>query len=327
MDHYIGCDLGGTNIKAGVVDLKSGSVMTSSSTPTLAKEGPEAVMERMIDLIRTLIENSGIDKDQLQGLGISAPGVLDPERGKTLFLPNFPGKWRDIPLGRTLSNALRLPVSILNDVRAITYGEYKFGAGRGVDRLACYAIGTGVGGGLIINGRLVLGFQGTAGELGHQTVEMDGLRCGCGNYGCLEAYASGPAIASRAEKAVRQGLTTKLGELVDYDLNKLSPKVVAQAARMGDAIAREIWDEVGRYLGTGIANVCVSIGPERVVLAGGVAEAGDLLLKPIRTTLHERVHVMPIDKVDVVLSSLGSEAGILGMASWAAAKQHPIQPS
>ena len=327
MDHYIGCDLGGTNIKAGIVELKSGSVVTSSSTPTLAKEGPDAVMDRMVGLIRSLIETSGVERSSLQGLGISAPGVLDPERGKTLFLPNFPGKWRDIPLGRTLSDALRLPVSILNDVRAITYGEYQFGAGRGVDRLACYAIGTGVGGGLIINGRLVLGFQGTAGELGHQTVEMDGLRCGCGNYGCLEAYASGPAIASRAEKAVRQGLTTNLGELVNYDLNQLSPKVVAQAARMGDEIAQEIWTDVGRYLGTGIANVCVSVGPERVVLAGGVAEAGELLLKPIRETLQERVFVMPIEKVEVVLSSLGSDAGILGMASWAAAKQHPIQPS
>lgn len=327
MDHYIGCDLGGTNIKAGIVDLKSGSVLTSSSTPTLAKEGPEAVMERMIELIRSLIETSGIEKSSLQGLGVSAPGVLDPERGITLFLPNFPGKWRDVPLGRTLSDALRLPVFILNDVRAITYGEYKFGAGRGVNRLACYAIGTGIGGGLVIDGRLVLGFQGTAGELGHQTVEMDGLRCGCGNYGCLEAYASGPAIASRAEKAVRQGLTTKLGELVNYDLNKLSPEVVAEAAQMGDEIALEIWDDVGRYIGTGIANIAVSIGPERVILAGGVAEAGDLLLKPIQETLKARVFVMPIDKVDVVLSSLGSEAGILGMASWAAAKRHPIQPS
>lgn len=327
MTHYIGCDLGGTNIKAGIVDLKSGSVLQTKSTPTEAHRGHEKVMERMVDLVQSLVDSSPLDRERLEGLGVSAPGVLDPDRGRTLFLPNFPGQWRNIPLGKTLSNALRLPVSILNDVRAITFGEYKFGAGRGVNRLACYAIGTGIGGGLIIDGKLHLGFQGTAGELGHHTVEMDGLRCGCGNYGCLEAYASGPAIASRAEKAVRQGLTTQIGEMVDYDLNQITPRVVARAAEDGDELALEIWDVVGRYLGTGIANVCVSIGPERVVLSGGVAAAGDLILNPVRRTLQERVHVMPIDKVEVVLGSLGQEAGILGMASWAATQQSPIRPS
>ena len=327
MTHYIGCDLGGTNIKAGIVDLKSGSVLQAKNAPTEAHRGHEQVMERMVDLIQSLIDSSPLDRERLEGLGVSAPGVLDPDRGRTLFLPNFPGQWRDIPLGKTLSNALRLPVSILNDVRAITFGEYKFGAGRGVNRLACYAIGTGIGGGLIIDGKLHLGFQGTAGELGHHTVEMDGLRCGCGNYGCLEAYASGPAIASRAEKAVRQGLTTQIGEMVDYDLNQITPRVVARAAEDGDELALEIWDVVGRYLGTGIANVCVSIGPERVVLSGGVAAAGDLILNPVRRTLQERVHVMPIDKVEVVLGSLGQEAGILGMANWAATQQSPIRPS
>ena len=321
MAYYIGCDLGGTNIKAGVVDLKSGSALYTEHIPTEAQKGHQVVMDRMVDLLQSLIEHCGLDREEIAGLGVSAPGVLDLSRGRTLFLPNLPGQWRDVPLGNTLSNALKLPVSLLNDVRAITYGEYQYGAGRGVDRMACYAIGTGIGGGLIIDGKLLLGFQGTAGELGHQTVEMNGLRCGCGNYGCLEAYASGPAIASWAEKAVRQGLTTSIGDMVDYDLNKISPKIVAQAAREGDEIALEIWDKVGRYLGTGIANVCLSIGPERVVLTGGVSRAGDLLLDPIKKTLRERVFIMPVEKVEVVLSELGSEAGILGVASWAASKQ------
>jgi glucokinase len=318
---YIGCDLGGTNIKAGIVNLEEGSVLHADSIPTNSQDGHDAVMERMIDLLHSLISESGMDQSELLGIGVSAPGVIDLKNGTTLFLPNLSGQWRNIPLGNTLSAALNLPVTLLNDVRAITYGEYIYGAGQGFNRMACFAIGTGVGGGLVLNGELLLGFQGTAGEFGHQTVEINGLRCSCGNYGCLEAYTSGPAIASRAEKAVRQGFTTLIAEMIDHDLNKITPEIVARAAEEGDEIAQEIWDSVGHYLGTGIANICVAFGPEQVVLAGGVAAAGDLLLKPIKKALQERVFVMPVKNVEVVLSSLGTDAGILGMASWAASKQ------
>jgi glucokinase len=321
MAHYIGCDLGGTNIKTGIVDLESGSVILTKSIPTLSIEGHAAVIDRMVDLITSLISGSGLDRSEILGLGVSAPGVIDPINGTTIFLPNLVGQWRDIPLGEKLSNALKLPVTLLNDVRAITYGEYFYGAGKGVNRMACFAIGTGVGGGLILNGDLVLGFQGSAGELGHLTIEVNGLRCNCGNYGCLETYTSGPAISSRAEKVVRQGFTTRIADLIDNDLNKITPEIVAQAANEGDEIAQEIWNSVGHYLGTGIANICVAFGPERVVLAGGVAAAGDLLLTPIRKTLQERVFVMPIEKVEVVLGSLGDDAGILGIAKWANFKQ------
>ena len=324
MAHYIGCDLGGTNIKTGIVNLESGSVILTKSMPTLSIEGHAAVIDRMVDLITSLITESGLDRSEILGLGVSAPGVIDPINGTTIFLPNLVGQWRDIPLGEKLSNALKLPVTLLNDVRAITYGEYVYGAGKGVNRMACFAIGTGVGGGLILNGDLVLGFQGSAGELGHLTIEVNGLRCNCGNYGCLETYASGPAISSRAEKVVRQGFTTRIADLIDNDLNKITPEIVAQAANEGDEIAQEIWNSVGHYLGTGIANICVAFGPERVVLAGGVAAAGDLLLAPVKKTLQERVFVMPIEKVEVVLGSLGDDAGILGMAKWANFKQSQL---
>jgi len=314
---YVGCDLGGTNIKAGLVDISTGEVLLDRNTPTMAQEGPDYVIDRMGDVIQNLISDSEYDHNQVKGLGVSAPGLLNFETGQTKFLPNFPGHWRGVPLKDTLQNRLNLPVSILNDVRAITYGEFSFGAGMGVDRMACFAIGTGIGGGLVIGGELLLGFDGTAGELGHQTMDIHGPRCGCGNRGCLEAFASGPAIASMGEKAVRQGLTTKIAELVDYDLNKITPKIIAQAAQMGDEIAQEIWDTAGHYLGTGIANICVTVGPEVVVLAGGVSAAGDLLLDPIEKTIQERVYVMPKEKVSIVVSELGSDAGILGMAKWA----------
>ena len=321
MTIYIGCDLGGTNIKAGLVDLKKGAVLFSRSIPTLTHEGQAKVMERMIDLIRSLIQEGKDINHDVQGIGVSAPGPLNLDKGEIVFLTNFPGQWKDFPLRKTLKSALNLPISVLNDVRAITYGEFCFGAGKGLDRMACFAIGTGVGGGLIINQELVLGFSGTAGELGHMTINPNGPRCGCGNYGCLETYTSGPAISSLAAKIVRQGIATQIGEMVGFDLNKITPEIVAQAAFDGDEIACEIWDTVGNSLGIGIANICVAYGPQRVVLSGGVAAAGDLLLNPINRTLRERVHVMPVDQVQVVVSTLGNDAGILGTASWAGSSQ------
>lgn len=322
MSIFIGCDLGGTNIKAGLVDISSGDVLLSQSVPTQGQEGPEFVLKRMSDLIGNLVKDSEFNNDAIQGLGVSAPGLLDFEKGETKFLPNFPGQWRGVPLRDTLQDHLNMPVSMLNDVRAITYGEYSFGAGRGVDRMACFAIGTGIGGGLVIGGKLLLGFDGTAGELGHQTMDLHGPRCGCGNYGCLEAFASGPAIASMGEKAVRQGLTTKIAELVDYNLNEITPKIIAQAAQRGDEIAQEIWDTAGHYLGTAAANICVTVGPECIVLAGGVSSAGNLLLDPVKEAIEDRVFVMPKERVNVVLSSLGSDAGILGIAKWASEHQN-----
>jgi glucokinase len=211
-----------------------------------------------------------------------------------------------------------LKVSMLNDVRAITFAEWQFGAGMGVDSLVCFAVGTGVGGGLVVHNRLVLGFEGTAGEIGHQTVEPNGTLCGCGNHGCLEVYASGPAIAAEAGRGVRQGWATKITDLIDGDLNRLTPKTVAQAAEMGDEFALEIWHRAGRYLGIGVGNILTSVGVRRVIIAGGVVNAGDLLLDPIRTEIKNRVFLMPVDKVDVVKGRLGSTAGIIGMAAWRA---------
>ncbi len=314
---YIGLDLGGTNLKAGIVDIASGEVSGLETTPTLAKEGPEAVMRRMarlVDGMRATCASQGVE---IGGVGVGAPGVLDMDSGLTLFLPNLPGTWPNVPLRDTLSDLTGLPVRILNDVRAITYAEWRFGAGRGADTIACFAIGTGIGGGLVLNGQLHLGMGGTGGELGHQTIDLNGPLCGCGNHGCLEAYASGPAIAAMGLKAVTQGLTTRIGELAAYDLNRITTELIYQAAIDGDAIARDIFEQAGVSIGVAAANICVIIGPQKIVIAGGVSRAGDLLLNPIRRTLKERVHVMPVENVAVVRSSLGENAGVIGTALWA----------
>ncbi len=223
-----------------------------------------------------------------------------------------------MPLQITIEKLTGLPTALLNDVRSITNGEWYFGAGRGFDTVAVFAVGTGVGGGLVVNGQLHLGIGGTGGELGHTTIDFNGPPCGCGNFGCVEAYASGPAIAAMGMKAVAQGLTTSIGELCEYDLNRITPKLIAKAAQEGDEVAKNIYERAGFALGIAAANMCVVLGPRRIIIAGGVSQAGDLLLEPIRQTLRERVHVMPVDQVQVVGSQLGDNAGVIGVACWVA---------
>ena len=318
MKKFIGCDLGGTNLRAAVVDVENGEVLHLMSIPTLAREGHEVVMERMADLFLEVINESGMKKDDIGGIGIGVPGVLDLDKGETLFLPNLPGTWPHVPLQDTITRLTGLPTALLNDVRSITNGEWRFGAGYGVDTVAVFAVGTGIGGGLVINGQLHLGIGGTGGELGHTMIDFNGPRCGCGNSGCLEAYASGPAIAAMGMKAVSQGLTTSIAKLCDYDMNRISPELIAEAAEAGDEIAKEIYEQAGYYIGIAAANTCASIGPRRIIIAGGVAQAGELLLDPIRRTIRERVYVMPVDEVEVVASKLGNNAGVIGVACWAA---------
>lgn len=324
MKPYIGLDLGGTNLKAALVNVETGNVLFQQSTPTLAREGHDAVIQRMADLIFTLMETGGLQTKDIGGIGIGVPGRLDLEKGETLFLPNLPGTWPHVPLRDILKQKTGLLVALLNDVRAITFGEWRFGAGQGVDTIAVLAIGTGIGGGLVINGNLHLGIGGTAGELGHLTIDYNGPRCGCGNYGCLETFASGPAIAAMGMKAVAQGLTTKIGKLCGYDLNAITPALIAEAALSGDEIACEIFHRAGFYLGIAGAMLCVSISPRRIIVTGGVAKVGSLLLDPMKQTIRERVHIMPAEQVEVVPGQLGNLAGAIGAACWAGYQhEHP----
>ncbi len=210
-----------------------------------------------------------------------------------------------------------MPVALVNDVRAMTLGEWQFGAGRGADTLVCIAIGTGIGGGVVINGQLHLGIGGTAGEFGHHIVEPEGLACGCGNRGCLELYASGPAIAAMGVKEVMHGHTTHIGELVDYDLNRITAQVVAEAPRQGDLVAKAILQRAGMYLGIAVTNIIGTISPQRIIFSGGVSRAGELLLTPIVETVRERMHVIPVSRIQFMLAELGSDAGLVGAALWA----------
>jgi glucokinase len=313
---FIGIDLGGTNIKAALVKTDTGEITATRSIPTHAREGHDSVIAQMAVLVEEIIRSSHSSKQEVGGIGIGLPGSLDLEKGTTIFLPNLPGNWRDVPVRDLLSKLTAVPVSLLNDARSMTLGEWKFGAGRGVD-IACYTLGTGIGGGLVINGRLHLGPSGSAGELGHVSVDINGPKCGCGSRGCIEAFASGPAIAAMGMKAVVQGRNTLIAELADQDLNRITPELICDAAISGDEVAREIYEFAGMIIGAGVANVVTAVNPRRVVIGGGVAAAGELILDPIRRSMHERVFLTDANQVEVVPAQLGNNAGLIGAALWA----------
>jgi glucokinase len=309
----IGVDLGGTNLRAAVVDTTTGRVLTDAHRPTRAEGGPPIVIERMA----ALIEESGLARYEITAIGIGVPGVYDPATNVVRFLPNLPTSWLNVPLGREIESRVGRPTMLINDARAFVLAEAAFGAGQGADTVVGMTLGTGIGGGVVIAGRLRLGLDGTAGEVGHQIIDFNGPICGCGSRGCLEAYASGPAITTLGIKAVRQGRTTAIRDLVAGDLNRITPEIIVQAAEVGDAVAREILDEVGFYLGIGIANLVTLFSPDMVVIGGGVSRAGDWLLQPIRATVRQRCHMTPVDRVRIVLAALGEEAGVIGAALWA----------
>ena len=314
---FIGIDLGGTNIKAALVNVATGEISGTTSIATQAHEGHDAVIARMADLALDIIKQTGQQKSDIGGIGVGLPGLLDLEHGLTLFLPNLHGQWRSVPVREELSEKAGLPVALINDARAATMGEWKFGAGRGVESCALYTLGTGIGGGLILNGELYLGIGGAAGELGHISVDLNGPRCNCGSRGCIEAMASGPAIAAAGVKAVMQGATTRITAMCNDDLNLITPELVCQAALAGDPVAREIYETAGAAIGYGIANIVIALTPRRIIIGGGVAAAGDLILEPIRRTVKERVRLADANAYEIIPATLGNNAGLMGAAVWA----------
>ncbi len=305
---YAGVDLGGTNIECALA-RSDGSILCSGKVPTRSHEGPAAVLKRITELTGSLAAET---KTVPAALGIGVPGLADLERGSTRFLPNFPTHWRDVPVAETLSAEVGCPVYVLNDVRMATLGELVFGHGRSSRTMAFFALGTGIGGGLVIEGKLRLGPLGAAGELGHQTVLPDGPRCGCGNYGCLEALASGPALAAEGVRLLLSGQAPKLHQRLGGDASAVTPSEMAVAADAGDLAVKEAITRTARYLGIAVANVVTILHPDLIVFGGGVAAIGHLLFDTVRQTVRERVGMFPVDDVRIEPSLLGDKAGIMG---------------
>ena len=310
---FAGIDLGGTTIAAALAG-RDGRVVAEAETATNSHEGPAAVIRRIGQLVADLAEKAGSSP---QAVGMGVPGLVDVPRGITRFLPNLPSQWRDVAVADLLRESLGCPVHLLNDVRTAALGELTFGHGRTAGHpltMAFFSIGTGVGGGVVVDGKVRLGPLGAAGELGHQTILPDGPRCGCGNRGCLEALASGPAIASEGIRLMRMGLAPKLFELVAGNPASVTPR---EMLACGDESTREAIQRAAQYLGIAVANVVTVLHPELVVLGGGVAELGEALLAPVRDVVRQRVGMFPTDGVRIEKSQLGDRAGILGAVALA----------
>ncbi len=310
---YAAIDLGGTKIAGALADA-DGHMRGERRLPTRAEEGAPAVLARIAALVNELAVKAG---SRPAALGIGLPGLADLERGMSLFLPNLPGNWRNVPVRSTLEEALGCPVYVLNDVRMATLGELTYGAGQGVGTFVFLALGTGIGGGLVVDGKLHLGILGAAGEIGHQTILPDGPLCGCGNRGCLEALASGPALSAEGIRLILAGQAPILRANVQGDLARVSPRTMAHAAECDPAV-RSALLRAAEYIGIGVANAVTIIHPELVVLGGGVAELGDILFDTVRAVVRERVRMFPVDDLRIEPSALGGKAGLLGGVALAA---------
>jgi glucokinase len=303
-----GVDLGGTNIRCAMAD-QDGHVLGEKIVRTEAHAGPNQVLDRVARLVDDLADQAGA---RPQGIGMGLPGLLDLRKGRSRFLPNLPTQWRDIPVRDMLVDKAECPVYLLNDVRLATLGELCFGLGRSVQDMVFLALGTGIGGGVVIDGRLRLGPLGAAGELGHQTILPGGPICGCGNHGCLESLASGPSIVADGIRLLLSGQAPHLYQAVGGDLNRVTGRKMAQAACAGDDALRDSIVRIAGYLGTAVANVVVAVHPELIVFGGGVVEMGDLLFDAVRATLRARVGMFPVDDVRIERSQLGERAGVMG---------------
>ena len=313
--YIVGVDLGGTNIVVGAMSADGKQHFAMRSIPTSAESGAEGVADRIVGLIEgvvldTLAETNSSRRDVI-GVGVGAPGPLDREKGLVVVAPNL--GWKNFPLRDRISERLRLPVTLDNDANCATVGEWWQGAARGGTNVVGMTIGTGIGGGVIIEGKLFHGASDVAGEIGHTTIDLNGRHCKCGNYGCLEAYASGPAIATRArEVLVREETASLLPSLVGGKLDSITAETVYKAAQQGDAVASEIVRDTARYLGAGIANLLNILNADVVVVAGGVTQAGDALFVPLRAEVRRRAFRPAVDATRIVAGELPGTAGVVG---------------
>jgi glucokinase len=310
----VGIDLGGTKILATVVNVE-GQIVGEAKEKTRPKEGPDAVIERMAYTAQKAVVRAGVDWNAVQGVGIGAPGPVDPGRGIVYNPPNLPG-WEAVALGPRLSEALGVLVCVENDVNLGTLGEYAQGAGRGTQDMVGIFVGTGVGGGLILDGKLRSGFRHAAGELGHMVVLAGGPVCGCGRRGCLEALASRTAIERDIRLGLKAGRESLISKLTRDGQERLTSGTLAKAFRRGDPLVTEVIGRAQWYLGLHTASIINLIDPEMVVFGGGVVEALDEdLLAPIRVTARQHfIQQLDADKVRIVPAELGDHAVAIGAA-------------
>lgn len=312
----LGVDIGGTNLVVGAVPWEGGPAVAIQGASTDPERGAEAVIAHVVSMILAVVgeleEHRGARRDSIAGVGIGCPGPVDRKTGRVLTTPNL--GWTDVPLRDLVASAVGFAATLDNDANCATFGEWWLGAGRGYQILVGVTLGTGIGGGLVIGGELVRGASDSAGEIGHMTIDFTGRRCKCGNYGCLEAYCSGPAIAARAREGIEAGVESILFDIVDGDPERLTAATVYEAAGRADPFASEVIAETAKILGAGVANVINVLNPEAVVITGGVTSAGDQLFQPLRAEVRRRAFRSAADACVIVPGSLPGTAGVIGAA-------------
>jgi glucokinase len=313
---FVAVDIGGTKILAAIFSA-DGRMLDKEICATPAGDGFMAVIERLGMVVDTLLRSNEIRPSNLAGIGIACAGGIDTERGVVVTpSPNLPD-WTDVPLRDIVEELFGIDTFILNDASSAALGEQRYGAGRGVKNLVLLTLGTGIGGGIIIDGDLYLGAAGGAGEIGHMTIEENGPQCGCGNTGCLEMLASGKAVAREAAGRISRGEESLLTGMVSGKVEDITAEMVGAAAGKGDVLAREVLAWASHYLGVGLVNVVNIFNPEVIVLGGGMAELGSLFIDPARKMVLERSFSVSARAVEIVTARLGNEAGVYGAAAYA----------
>ena len=279
----------------------------------MSHEGPDKIISRLVLSVDAAVKEAGLKLRDTCGVGVAAAGIIDINKGLITAAPNLPG-WRNIPLRDLLMDEFKIPVFVLNDASAAALGEHRLGAGRGLDNLIYMTVSTGIGGGMIINGELYNGTDGSAAEVGHMIIQVDGPLCHCGHYGCLEAMASGTAIARMAQERLRSGWMSMLSRMVKKGKGSITAEDVDAAAKKGDALAKGVIDDAAGYLGVGMANLVNLFNPQMIVVGGGVSAMGERLLRPARKSLKQHAFKLPAGTVRVVRSALGADSGLTGAA-------------
>lgn len=308
----IGFDLGGTNMGASIVSL-DGKILYSNECPTLASESSENVIGRIKNLITNCFEKAKTENLEILSIGIGCPGIIDTDNGIVKYSPNITN-WSNVEISKILNQEFHVPVYVDNDVRVAALGEYFFGAGRGYKNILCITIGTGIGGGIILDGKIMRGSSQSMGEIGHITLKKDGPLCGCGNYGCLEALASSIAIIREAKVVIENNGSEIMKNLL-ANTGELNAKLVTDAYHQGDKEAIRIINEVAEWVGIGLSSVINLINPEVIIIGGGVSLAGDILFNPIKKEIEKRALKIPRELVKIVPAQLGNDAGMIGSST------------
>ena len=311
--HVIGIDIGGTKLATIVAD-KDGNILQKVRKPTESGKGPRHAVDLILSMVGEVLDLAGSRREDISGIGVSCGGPLDTKTGIIYSPPNLPG-WDALPLKEIIESEFHIPTVIENDANASALAEARFGGGRGYDYVLYMTMSTGIGGGIVANGEIYHGANDSAGEVGHQILLPDGPLCGCGQYGCLEALCSGPAIARRAQEAIVDQPHTKILALADGQIDRVRSEHVLQAAREGDALAIALVEKTAYYMGWGIANLVNILNPQIVLLGTIAVAAGDLLMNPIRRTVTEMAMQRPLESVKIMPAELGDSIGDLAAIS------------